>query len=82
MLVVGIAYTFGVFFNPLLDEFGWTRTIISGAVSLSAMMVGVFAILIGGLNDRFGPRRIMTVSGFFICLSIILMSQVSEIWHI
>jgi len=82
MLIMGIAYSFGVFFNPLLDEFGWSRTMISGAVSLSAMMVGVFAIVMGGLNDRFGPRRIMTVSGLFVGLSLILMSRVSEIWHV
>jgi len=82
LLVMGVVYSFGVFFTPLIDEFGWTRTMISSALSLSAMMVGTMSILMGGLNDRFGPRRLMTVSGFFMGLGILLLSRVSEIWHL
>ena len=33
-LTYGAMYTFSVFFEPLLDEFGWTRAMTSGAFSL------------------------------------------------
>ena len=47
--------SFGVFFRPLQNEFGWTSAMTSGAFSLSMIIYGVLGIVVGGLNDRFGP---------------------------
>ncbi len=47
MVTLGLYMVFGVFFNPLLDEFGWTRAMISGAVSLSMIVYGVLGIIMG-----------------------------------
>ncbi|MFC1986784.1 hypothetical protein ACFLWC_07360, partial [Chloroflexota bacterium] len=49
MIVFGAEISFGVFLKPLLDEFGWTRTVISGAYSLKMVLSGVFAIVAGRL---------------------------------
>ncbi len=78
----GLYSTFGIFFNPLLIEFGWTRATLSGAFSLSFLILGFISIIVGGLNDRFGPRMIMVVCGFFVGLGYLLMSQISTIWHL
>jgi len=78
----GIHNTYGVFFNPLLDEFGWSRATISGAMSLSSIMVGLGAILLGNLNDRFGPRILMTFCGILAGLGYLLMSQVHSVWQL
>src|SRR4030042_1627785 len=45
---------FGVFFKPMLTDFNWTRAITSGALSLSMVVQGSLAIIMGGLNDRLG----------------------------
>ena len=82
MIAWGAFYTFGIFFKPLLTEFGWTRTIISGAFSLCSVLLGILAIVIGRLNDRFGPRLVVTVCGFLLGLGYLLMSQVSTIWQL
>jgi len=81
-MMCGAYYSFGVFFNPLLAEFGWTRAITSGAFSLSFILLGLFGVAAGKLNNRFGPRVILTVCGVFIGAGYILMSQVSSIWHL
>jgi sugar phosphate permease len=60
--------TFGVFFKPLLDEFGWTSAVTSGAFSLSMIIYGVLGIVMGGLNDRFGPRLVVTLCSLLIGL--------------
>lgn len=78
----GLCSTFGVFFNPLLIEFGWTRAMISGAFSLCFLILGFISIIVGGLNDRFGPRMIMVVCGFFVGLGYLLMSQLNTIWQL
>ncbi|MCK4961003.1 MAG: MFS transporter, partial [Anaerolineales bacterium] len=72
---------FGVFFKPMLTEFGWTRAMTSGAFSLSMMIYGVLGIVVGGLNDRFGPRVVLTLCGLLLGLGYLLMSQVSALWQ-
>jgi len=79
---LGIVSTFGVFFPSFLAEFGWSRATISGASSLSFLLMGFLAILAGGLTDRFGPRIIMTTCGFFFALGFLLMSQLNSIWQL
>jgi len=83
MLVAwGTFLSFGVFFEPLLTEFGWTRAMTSGAYSLSFLVMGPLGIGVGRLTDRFGPRLVMTGCGFFLGLGLLLMSQISAIWQL
>ena len=79
---IGIYVAFGVFFNPLMSEFGWSRAVISGASSLAFFMMGLFGIVVGRLNDKFGPRLLMAISAVFLGLGCMLMSQLEEIWQI
>ena len=81
-ITYGAMYTFSVFFKPLLDDFGWTRAMTSGAFSLFMVFHGLLYIVTGRLSDRFGPRVVMTVCGFFLGLGYLLMSQISAIWHL
>ncbi len=81
-LTWGIFHSFAVFFEPLLIEFGWTRATTSAAYSLSLLLFGLLGIPMGRLNDRFGPRMIMIVSGLLLGLGYFLMSQVGSIWQL
>ena len=76
---VGIYISYGVFFNPLMDEFGWPRAAISGASSAAFFVMGLFGILIGRLNDKFGPRILMSIAAVFFGLGFCLMSQVTTL---
>ncbi len=78
----GIHHSYGVFFKPLLNEFGWTRAIISGAFSLSMVTYAISTIVMGGLNERFGPRMVVTLCGFLLGLGYLLMSQVNATWQL
>ena len=78
----GTYFAFGIFFKPVLSEFGWTRAMTSGAFSLSMVLHGLLGIVTGGLTDRFGPRMVMTLCGFLLGLGYFLMSQTSTIWQL
>jgi len=78
----GAQYTFGIFFKPILTEFGWTRAAASGAFSLYLVLWGFLSIFVGRLNDSFGPRVVMTVCGFFLGLGYLLMSQIGVLWQL
>lgn len=79
---VGTYTAFGVFFKPLLNEFDWTRATLSGAQSLVLLIMGVLGILVGRLNDRLGPRIVVTVTGFLFGLGLLLMSGLSNLWQL
>ena len=79
---VGTFVAFGVFFKPLLVEFGWSRATISGASSLAFLLMGFLGILSGNLNDRFGPRIVMAVTGVFYGSGHFLLSQLNSVWQL
>jgi MFS family permease len=78
---LGISNTFGVFLEPMLDEFGWTRSAISAAFSLSTLMGGVIGVVAGRLTDRLGPRVILTASALFLGIGYLLMPLVHNPWQ-
>ena len=78
----GIMVTFGVFFDPMLTEFDWTRAMLSGASSLRTFLAMLFSIATGKLTDRFGPRPVVTVSGLILGLSFFLMSHMNTVWEL
>jgi len=75
-------YTFGVFFNPVLTEFGWSRAATAGAFSASQLARGVFGIVMGRFNDKIGPRVVLTVSGVLLGAGYILLSRMESVWHL
>jgi MFS family permease len=75
-------YAFGVFFIPVLNEFGWTKAMTSGAFSLASMMNGLLTVAAGRFTDKFGSRMVMTVCGLFLGLGFMLMSQIDNVFHL
>ncbi len=82
LIQFGIQYSFGVFFKPLIADFGWSRAATSGAFSLLMLCAGIAAIPSGWLADRLGPARVMAACGIIIGLALGLASQVRELWQL
>jgi MFS family permease len=70
---------FTAFFEPVVNEFGWSYAQVSLAYSLRGAEVGLLAPLIGLLIDRHGPRRLMFWGIIFIGLGLILMSRTNSL---
>ena len=81
MVGFGISLTFGIFYKPMLTEFGWTRADTVLAYSLGTFMMSVLAIVTGWLTDKLGPRIVVTIFGSFLGISYLLMSKVSALWQ-
>ena len=79
---IGTHFSYGVFFNPLMSEFGWSRASISGASSMAFLLMGLLGIFVGRLNDRIGPRKMMTVTGIFFGMGCMLMSRLDALWQL
>jgi MFS family permease len=78
----GGAYSFGIFFKPLREDFGWTSAATSGAFSLYILFYCLVAPLSGWAVDRFGPRITIGLGGLFIGSGLLLTSQVNALWQI
>ena len=82
LAVWGAYFAFGVFFKPMIAEFGWSRAMISGAFSVSMITQSVLGVVMGGLTDRLGSRIVMTLCGSLLALGYFLMSKVNSAWQL
>ncbi|MSQ14827.1 MAG: MFS transporter [Dehalococcoidia bacterium] len=71
---------FQIFFLPILTEFGWSRTVMSGAFSLRQLESGALAPLIGFLVDRWGPRTIITTGVLIGGAGMVMLSLINSVW--
>ena len=75
----GVYFSFGIFFKSMMAEFGWTRAMISGGFSLASLTSGFTAAILGWLNDRIGPRKVMTLCGIFLGAGCLLLSRTDSL---
>jgi MFS family permease len=78
----GTYFAFGVFFKPVLTEFGWTRAMTSGAFSLSVILHGVLGVVAGGITDKLGPRIVLVLCAIILGAGYMLMSQIHTLWQL
>ena len=56
---------FGVFIAPLTGEFGWSRTAVSGGLTIGTYTIALVAPLAGFVVDHYGVRRPLAMATFF-----------------
>ena len=66
--------TLSIFVEPLIREFGWSRTALSGAVSLAGVMAAVVSPPIGRLLDRHGSRAVLCIAVLVNAVALALLS--------
>ena len=60
------SYTLSILMKPMLEEFGWSRTVFASAMTLR-MFVMVLAISFAGqLTDRFGARFVLAAGALIV----------------
>lgn len=82
LVMMGVNTSFGVFFKSFEDTFNLTRTTTSSILSSRMAFSSIFAVLGGWAVDRYGPRLVFSIMGFFIGLSLILTSQSTSVWQL
>ncbi|MBI4332619.1 MAG: MFS transporter [Chloroflexi bacterium] len=75
------AASFGVFIDPLVKLFGWSRGEISLAYSM-AFLAGLPAVVgMGWLGDRYGVRRMMLIAAAVTGAGTMLLGTISQLWQ-
>jgi len=73
-------YGFGVFFNPMREEFGWSRAATAGVFSLARLEGAPLGPIIGWLIDRIGSRRMMVAGLALTGLGFVSMYFIQSLW--
>ena len=82
MLNMGIQSSFGNFIKPMSAEFGWDRATASLPVAVAILMSGIFQPIVGQLVDRYGPRRVITLSVMLLAASTASIALTPGIWYL
>ncbi|MET3812481.1 MFS transporter [Arthrobacter sp. UYEF3] len=72
----------GVLMLPLQNEFGWSTTVLSAAVSINLVLFGLTAPFAAALMERFGVRAVTSVALVLIGAGSALTVLVNQSWQI
>lgn len=77
----GAQFSFSIFLPALIEDFGWTRGMLSLGLTLNLLFMPVFGLLSGYLVDRIGPRRTVIIGAIIGGIGVALLSTVTQIWQ-
>jgi OFA family oxalate/formate antiporter-like MFS transporter len=79
---IGPRQSFSIFLLPFIDEFGASRSVISGIFSLHMALYAVGGWGLGVLVDRVGPKRIIAYSTAGWALVLIATGWLESVWQL
>lgn len=75
-------YSYGVFLPAICNEYGWSRALVGGALSVALLALGLPSPLVGASIARFGPRANIVFGNLLLALGLIGMSIATEVWQL
>jgi len=72
-------YSFTAFFNPLVEEFGWSYAAVSFAASIRNIEGGIASPLVGWAADRVGARRLLLAGSVLSGAGFVLLSRIQTL---
>ena len=92
-IIVGVSFLIGftesgvfqnilsIFMKPMVDEFGWSRASITGAIAFGSLAGGLLSLAVGPILDRHGPRMIAFWGILLLSLGLGAMMFVNHLWQ-
>lgn len=74
-------WSFGLYVDPLEEDFGWSRAEVSLGFSFALLASGISSPLVGRWIDTRGPRSAIILGAVLTALTYALMATVSELWQ-
>jgi len=71
-----------ILFPALLEEFQWSRTVLSVAPALVGIFSALGGLAIGAAADRWDLRFVISVSGAIAAIGLLLTSRITTIWQL
>ena len=83
-LAIGRAVTssFSVFYLAILEEFGWSRGRAASVMVATWVLYGIGAPIVGRLQDRVGPRKVLSTGALLLALGLGLSAAFQTQWQL
>src|SRR6185436_18547896 len=78
-VAMGAAFSLPVFLAPITEATGWSRTGVSGAMTIVFLAMGLAGFASGALSDRFGTRIVVFSGGVLLVLGLLLASRATSL---
>jgi len=78
-VAMGCLFSLPIFLVPMTQETGWSRTGISGAMTIGFLAMAFASIGWGSLSDRFGPRRVVFIGSVLLVASLYFASRATSL---
>jgi MFS family permease len=75
----GQTYSVSVFIDSYIDEYGWSRSVVSSMYSVGTLVAGIFMGLAGGFFDRYGHRKMTLLIAILFGVACLWMSFVKTV---
>ena len=72
----------GIFLVPVSDEFGWSREVVSLAISVQLVLYGITAPFAAALMEKFGVRRIAAAALALLAAGMAGSTLVHQPWQL
>jgi len=82
LIGAGIRSAPGVFMVPVEQEFGWSRSVISFALSINLLLYGLVGPFAAAVMDRFGIRRMTMIALFMLAAGSALTTWMNASWQL
>lgn len=76
---LGTIYTWSLFNQPLVNKFNWELSSVAITFSITSFALAFATLFAGRLQEKWGIRKLIALSGFILGLGLILTSQVSSL---
>ncbi|RAS78747.1 L-lactate MFS transporter [Priestia endophytica] len=76
---LGTIYTWSLFNQPLVNKIDWELSSVAITFSITSFALAFATLFAGRLQEKWGIRKLIALSGFILGLGLILTSQVSSL---
>ena len=70
-----------IMLKPITEEFGWSRSAATGAITAGTVMAGLLSFPFGKIVDRYGPRALTAAGALMIAGAYYAISQFEYLWQ-
>lgn len=73
-------YALGVLGTPIMNDTGWSRTLVFGGLTAGLLVSGLISTSVGRIIDRHGGRVVMTIGSVVTAAGLAALAMVQDPW--
>ncbi len=81
--VSGIGYyCHGVILDPIREQYGWSKGIVSSALTFYFITAAITGVIIGPKIDQYGPKPFLIAGALVFSLAYFMLTRIDQTWQL